>query len=157
MAETYLTRDGYKKLQNDLKGLKKQKETLAGDIAEAREKGDLKENAEYHAAKEKLGEVMNRIGKIEGQLAGARMIDELEIKKNEVQIGVKVTLKDLDEGDEYAWTLVGGPESDPAAGRISVDSPLAQGLLGHKVGEKVKVALPAGDSTFKIVKTEPGV
>ena len=125
-------------------------------IAEARAHGDLSENAEYHAAKEKLGEIMGRIAKIQDHLAGARLIEDLKIKKNEVQIGVKVTLKDED-GDEYEWTLVGAPESDPAKGRISVDSPLAQGLLGHKVGEKVKVDLPAGATTFKILKTTRGV
>ena len=156
MAETYLTRDGYKKLQLNLKDLKKQKEQLSLDIGEAREKGDLKENAEYHSAKEKMGEVLGRIGKIEEQLAGARMIEELAIKKDEVQIGVRVTLQD-DDGDEYERTLVGTAESDPTKGRISVDAPLARGILGHKVGEKVKVALPAGDSTFKIIKTERGV
>lgn len=156
MAETYITRAGYQKLQEDLKDLKSQKKGLSHDIDEARQKGDLKENAEYHSAKEKMGEVLGRIGKIEEQLAGARMIEELAIKKDEVQIGVRVTLQD-DDGDEYQWTLVGTAESDPSKGRISIEAPLARGILGHKVGEKVKVALPAGDSTFKILKTEPGV
>ncbi len=85
------------------------------------------------------------------------MIDEIKIKKNEVQIGEKVTLKEKKTNAEFKWTLVGAAESDPAAGRISVDAPLAQGILGHKVGEEVKVDLPAGTSTFKIVKTEPAV
>lgn len=155
MSETYFTREGYKKLQEDLKGLKKRKETLSVEIGEAREKGDLKENAEYHSAKERLGEVMSRIAKIEDQLSGARMIDELKVKKDEVQIGVKVTLVETGSRDEYQWTLVGAPESDPSAGKISVDAPLARGLLGHKVGEEVQVQLPAGPMTFKILKAEP--
>lgn len=156
MAETYLTRDGYKKLSEDLRELKQRKQVLSREIGEAREKGDLKENAEYHSAKERLGEVMSRIARIEEQLSGARMIDELAIPKGEVQIGVRVTLKD-DSGDEYAWTLVGAAESDPSSGRISVDAPLARGLLGHKVGEEVKVELPAGPASFKILKAEPAV
>ncbi|MEE8424385.1 MAG: transcription elongation factor GreA [Elusimicrobiota bacterium] len=157
MAVSYLTREGYKKLKGDLKNLKKQKGIVSLEIGEAREKGDLKENAEYHAAKEKLGELMGRIARIEEQLAGVRMIEDIKIKKNEVQIGVKVTLKEKETDDEFQWTLVGAAESDPASGRISVDAPLAQGILGHKVGEEVKVDLPAGSSTFKIIKTEPAV
>lgn len=157
MAQSYLTRAGYQKLQKDLDQLKKRKETLSMEISEAREKGDLKENAEYITAKERLGEVMSRIGKIVDQLSSARLIDEMQIKKDEVQIGVKVTLQEKDSNEEYVWTLVGEAESDPSAGRMSVHAPLAQGLLGHRVGEEVQVELPAGSSTFKIVKTEPAV
>lgn len=157
MAETYLTRAGYKKLSDDLEELKKRKVILSGEIGEAREKGDLKENAEYHSAKERLGEVMGRIGKITDQLAGARIIDEMQIKEGEVQIGVKVVLQDKEDDEKYEWTLVGQEESDPAAGKISVFSPLAQGLLGHKVGETVKVTLPAGQRAYKILKAEPAL
>lgn len=157
MAETYITRAGYQKLQEDLKELKAQKKGLSNDIDEARQKGDLKENAEYHSAKEKLGEVMGRIAKIEEQLAGARMIDDLKIKKDEVQIGVRVKLQEKGSKDEYEWTLVGPAESDPTSGRISVHAPLAQGLLGHKVGEEVAVDLPAGKKVFKILQTAPAV
>ena len=157
MAETYITRAGYQKLQEDLKNLKSQKKGLSNDIDEARQKGDLKENAEYHSAKEKLGEVMGRIAKIEDQLSNARMIDDLKIKKDEVQIGVRVKLQDKESKDEFEWTLVGPAESDPTSGRISVHAPLAQGLLGHKVGEEVKVTLPAGMKTFKILETAPGI
>ena len=157
MPESYVTRAGYQKLIDDVKDLKKRKVILSGEIGEAREKGDLKENAEYHAAKEKLAEIMDRISRIESQLQSARLIDEIKIKDGEVQIGVKVTLLDTEDNEEYAWTLLGQAESDPAAGKISVDAPLAQGLLGHKVGEQVSVALPAGPKTFKILKTEPAL
>ncbi|HVE15054.1 MAG TPA: transcription elongation factor GreA [Elusimicrobiota bacterium] len=157
MPETYLTRAGYQKLEKDLAELKKRKVVLSGEIGEAREKGDLKENAEYHSAKEKLGEIMGRIGKIQEQLQSARIIDELNIKKGEVQIGVKVVLLDKEDGEKYEWILVGQEESDPMAGKISVFSPLAQGILGHKVGEEVKVTLPAGLRAFKILKAEPAV
>lgn len=157
MAETYITRAGYQKLQEDLKELKSQKKGLSHDIDEARQKGDLKENAEYHSAKEKLGEVMGRIAKIEDQLSNARLIDDLAFKKDEVQIGARVKLQEKDSKEESEWTLVGPAESDPMSGRISVHAPLAQGLLGHKVGEEVRVDLPAGKKTFKILETVPGV
>lgn len=157
MAETYITRNGYQKLQKDLEDLKKQKKVLSGEIDEARQKGDLKENAEYHSAKERLGEVMGRISKIEEQLSTARMIDDIAVKKDEVQIGVKVTLEEKGSREEYEWILVGPAESDPSTGRISVHAPLAQGLLGHKVGEEVNVELPAGRRTFKILRTVPAL
>ena len=157
MAETYISRNGFHKLQKDLEELKKQKKVLSGEIDEARQKGDLKENAEYHSAKERLGEVMGRIARIEEQLSTASLVDDIKIKKDEVQIGVKVTLEEKDSREEYEWTLVGPAESDPSTGRISVHAPLAQGLLGHKVGEEVKVDLPAGVKTFRIVRTVPAL
>ena len=156
MSVTYISREGKKKLEQDLKELKKQKEILSGEVAEAREKGDLKENAEYHAAKERLTDVMNRIGQLTDSLSSSRLTDELEIAKDTVQIGVQITLEDEDK-DKQEWILVGQAESDPAAGKISVDSPLAQGLLGHKVGETVTVDLPAGPMKFKILKTKPAL
>jgi transcription elongation factor GreA len=157
MAENYLTRAGYEKLRQDLEELKKRKSTLSKEVGEAREKGDLRENAEYHSAKDRLAEIMNRIHKIEDQLQSARLIDELPIREGEVQIGVTVTLVEKESQEEFQWTLVGQEESDPASGRISVYSPLAQGLLGHKSGEEVQVQLPAGTKTFKILKTRPAV
>jgi transcription elongation factor GreA len=154
MAEIFLTRAGYEKLIKDLEPLRKQKAQLSLDIAEAREKGDLKENAEYHSAKEKLGEIMTRIAKIQDKLENAKLIDDLKTPKGEVAIGCKVDLKDED-GDEITYTLVGEDESDPAEGKISVYSPLAQGLLGKKVGETATVDLPAGQRQFKILAAEP--
>lgn len=156
MSETFLTRAGYEKLRSEIEPLKKQKQQLSLDIAEAREKGDLKENAEYHSAKEKLGEVMSRIAKIQDKLQGAKIIDELKLPPGIVSIGCRVTLQD-EEGDEFAYTLVGEDESDPAEGRISVYAPIAQGLLGKKEGDQAQVQLPAGTRTFKILKTEPAV
>lgn len=151
MADTYLTRAGYEKLRGDLAGLMKQKRQLSIDIGEAREKGDLKENAEYHSAKEKLAEVMGRIGVIQDKLQSAKIIDDMAIPKDTVAIGTVVTLEDGD-GDKMEYSLVGEDESDPAEGRISVQSPLAQGLLGKKVKESVTVQLPAGLREFKILK-----
>jgi transcription elongation factor GreA len=151
MADTYLTRAGYDKLKKDLEGLMKQKAQTSLDIGEAREKGDLKENAEYHSAKEKLGEIMGRIGQIQDKLQSAKFIDDMDIPKDTVAIGTTVTLEDADK-DTAEYTLVGEDESDPMEGKISVQSPLAQGLLGKKVKQTVDVVLPNGTRTFKILK-----
>ncbi len=151
MADTYLTRAGFEKLKKDLAALMKQKSQVSLDIGEAREKGDLKENAEYHSAKEKLGEVMGRIGQIQDKLQSAKIIDDMQIPKDTVAIGTKVELEDGD-GDTVEYSLVGEDESDPMEGKISVQSPLAQGLLGKKVGQTVEVTLPNAVRTFKILK-----
>src|ERR1700675_378975 len=105
MADTYLTRAGYQKLGQEIKALMKQKTQLSLDIGEAREKGDLKENAEYHSAKEKMGEVMGRIGKIQDKLQSAKIIDDMDIPKDTVAIGATVTLEDSDE-DTVEYSLV---------------------------------------------------
>ena len=152
MGETFLTRAGYEKLLKELEPLRAQKNQLSLDIAEAREKGDLKENAEYHSAKEKLGEIMTRISKIQDKLENAKLIDDLKTPKGTVSIGCRVKLQD-EEGDEMEFILVGEDESDPSEGKISVYSPLAQGVLGKKIGEKADVELPAGTRTFKILST----
>ena len=151
MADTYLTRAGYEKLRRDLAGLMKQKTQTSLDIGEAREKGDLKENAEYHSAKEKMGELMGRIGVIQDKLQSAKIIDEMDIPKDVVAIGTTVTLEDSDR-DTVEYSLVGEDESDPMEGRISVQSPLAQGLLGKKISQVVEIQLPNGARTFKILK-----
>ncbi|MEK7857954.1 MAG: transcription elongation factor GreA [Elusimicrobiota bacterium] len=154
MAETFLTRAGYEKLKESLEPLKKMKNQLSLDIGEAREKGDLKENAEYHSAKEKLGEVMGRIATIHDKLQNVKIIDDLNTPKDTVAIGCAVTVQD-DDGDQFSYTLVGEDESDPAEGKISVFAPIAQCLLGKKVGELAEVTLPAGVRRFKILKTAP--
>ncbi len=151
MAETFLTRAGYEKLRQEIEELKKRKAHLSKDIGEAREKGDLSENAEYHSAKDKLSEVLNRINILQDKLQGATLIDDLKAPKDTVAIGCCVTIKDED-GGETDYTLVGEEESDPSQGRISVYSPLAQGLLHKKVGEKVTVEMPAGSRKFLILK-----
>lgn len=157
MAENYLTRAGFDKLKIDLSELRKLKAQTTIELSEAREKGDLKENAEYHSAKERLADLMNRISKVEDQLDTSQMIENLDIKSGEVQIGIKVVLEEKESREKFEWILVGQAESDPANGKISVQSPLAQGILGHKTGETVKVSLPAGEKTFKILKAEVAV
>lgn len=151
-GETFLTRQGYEKLRQDLQNLKDRRQGLAGDIKEAAEKGDLKENAEYHAAKEEQQKVQHRINEIEEKLRSARIIEEAGIQTSEIRIGSTVSLKEVKSGESLTYTFVDSAEADFAKGRISVRSPLAQGLLGHKEGDQVTVSLPAGPLVYKIVK-----
>src|SRR3989338_7419685 len=151
---TYLTREGYEKLRRDIDALKEQKRELSKMIGEAREQGDLRENAGYQYAKEKQAEVMRRIADIEQKLGSAQLIEETKIAKDEVRIGATVTMKELASGAEMTYTFVGQEESDPSAGKLSVHSPLGEGLLGHKKGETVEINLPAGKKQFKILKIE---
>lgn len=151
---TYLTREGYEKLRKDIDALKEQKRELSAMIGEAREQGDLRENAGYQYAKEKQAEVMRRISEIEQKLGSAQIIEETKIAKDEVRIGAIVTMKELASGAEITYTFVGQEESDPSIGKLSVHSPLGQGLLGHKSGETVDINLPAGKKQFKILKIE---
>ena len=151
MAEIYLTRDGRNKLIEELNKLQKRKPQIQDEIARAREHGDLRENAEYHAAKEALTNLMQRIAEIDSKLSRAQIIEELNIDSNKVLIGVTVTIKDED-GDDYEYTIVDEEEANPDEMKISIGSPLAQGLLEHKVGDKIDVNLPMGTTKFTIVK-----
>jgi transcription elongation factor GreA len=151
-GEVFLSRKGYETLRQDLDKLRARREQLAVEIAEAREKGDLKENAEYHAAKEEQQKVVRRMDEIKQKLQSSRIIEEMGIADGEIRIGCSVTLKDLKYNEEVTYVLVDGAEADFSKGRISVRSPLAEGLLGHKEGEQVTVNLPAGPTPFKILK-----
>jgi transcription elongation factor GreA len=151
-GETFLTRPGYEKMRKVLQGLKVRRQALAGEIKEAAEKGDLKENAEYHAAKEEQQKVQHRINGMEEKLRSAKIIDESSVQSGEVRIGTLVTLKDVKDGDQVTYTLVDAAEADFSKGRISVTSPVAQGLLGYKEGEQVVINLPSGPLTYKILK-----
>ena len=151
MGEIYLTRDGRNKLIEELNRLQKRKPQIQDEIARAREHGDLRENAEYHAAKEALTNLMQRIAEIDSKLSRAQIIEELNIDPNKVLIGVTVTIRDED-GDDYEYTIVDEEEANPDEMKISIGSPLAQGLLEHKVGDKVDVKLPMGTTKFTIVK-----
>jgi len=153
MGEIYLTRDGRNKLLDELDRLQKRKPQIQDEIARAREHGDLRENAEYHAAKETLTNLMQRIAEIDAKLSNAKIIEELNIDPNKVFIGVTVTIKDED-GDTYEYAIVDEEEANPSEMKISIGSPLAQGLLEHKVGDKVDVQLPAGVMKFEILKIE---
>ncbi|MBI5624735.1 MAG: transcription elongation factor GreA [Elusimicrobia bacterium] len=157
MIEGYITRAGREKLIKEVEELRERKKILSREIGEAMEKGDLSENAEYHAAKERMGEVLRRIDAAQTKLSKAKLIEEVQGDADTVAIGIKVTLQDKATGDEITYSLVGSEDSDPTEGRISVYSPMAQGLLGKKQGEEAEVTLPAGKRVFKILKTEPAL
>jgi transcription elongation factor GreA len=151
MAEIYLTRAGREKLIKELQELQKRKPLIQDEIARAREHGDLRENAEYHAAKETLTNLMRRIMELDSKISSAKIIEEQNIDPDKIFIGVTITIQDED-GDKYEYRVVDLEEADPSANKISVQSPLVQGLLGHKAGEIVDVDLPAGKTKFKILK-----
>jgi transcription elongation factor GreA len=153
MADTsYISRKGYEKLHKDLENFKARRPVIAKAIQEAREKGDLKENAEYHAAKEESAHNERRISEIEAKLSGARILeDQGDLPTDKAYIGATVAVKD-DSGEEMKFTLVDPAESDPASGMISITSPIGQALLGQPPGAKVKVPVGKTGYTLHILK-----
>jgi transcription elongation factor GreA len=121
-------------------------------IASARAEGDLKENAEYHGARESQGLLQAKINMLKSKLASAEIVDVSTMPKDQVVFGATVKLKDLDFGDTEVFTLVGAGEEDYDVGKILVTSPLAQGLLGKKVGEKAEIEVPAGVNRFQVLE-----
>lgn len=150
--EIYLTKDGRNKMIEEVERLKKRKPLVQEEIARAREHGDLKENAEYHAAKETLTNLHKRIADLESKLSRTRLIEEQNMEIGKIYIGVTVKLKDMDDGDEYEYTIVDEEEANIAEKKISVQSPMSQGLLGHKSGETVDVKLPSTTMKLKILE-----
>ena len=151
-GETFLSRSGYEKLRLELARLKERRGQLSVDIGEAREKGDLKENAEYHAAKEEQAKVQQRINDMEQKLRTAQIIDEKNVQVGEIRIGATAHLKDLKTGEDVVYTLVDAAEADFSKGYISVQSPVAQALLGHKEGEQVTIRLAAGPLQYQVTR-----
>ena len=151
VESTYLTRAGLAKLQRELEELKRQKRRLSEEVGRAAELGDLHENAEYHAAKEKLQQVLDRVSELQWKLAHVKLTDDLPIKEGVVALGSRVTVRDAATGRESTYTLVGPDEADPAAGHLSIASPVGRALLGQKVEAQVTVPLPAGPKTFQIL------
>ena len=154
MGDTYLSRQGHQGLLKRVDELKKQKRELSKEVGIAREHGDLRENSEYHAAKERLAQVMQQLGELEMKLTQVRITDDMDLPTDEVRLGMRVTIKDPALSAEEVYTFVGADEVDAVNGKISVASPLGKGLLGHKVGERVEVQLPKATATFDIVKIE---
>jgi transcription elongation factor GreA len=148
---TYFTRDALEQLKADLQRLKTvERQAASKAIAEAREKGDLRENAEYDAAKEAQGLLEAKIQKLEGDLANARIIDEGSIDTSKVSILTKVTVTNLSNKKQMTYHLVSEKEADLKLGKISVTSPIGKGLLGKQIGEIADVQVPAGRLQFKI-------
>jgi transcription elongation factor GreA len=148
---TYFTKDALEHLKADLQKLKTvERQAASKAIAEAREKGDLRENAEYDAAKEAQGLLEAKIQKLEGELANARIIDEGSIDTSKVSILTKVTVTNLINKKQMTYHLVSEKEADLKVGKISVTSPIGKGLLGKHVGDVANVQVPAGHLQFKI-------
>lgn len=148
----YLTQSGYERLKSELEELKTTgRQEVARAIAEAREKGDLSENAEYDAAKDAQGMLEMKISELEAVLANARIIDESQLDTSKVAILSNVTIKNLKTGKSITYKLVSESESDAKAMKISVNSPIGQGLLGKSIGEIAQIKTPGGLMEFEIV------
>jgi transcription elongation factor GreA len=146
-----MTRAGYEKLKAEVEQLDTvEMPKLAKRVADARSEGDLSENAEYHGARESQGMMQAKINVLRDKLARAVIVERAKEVGDEVVFGATVVVVDLQFGDEEVFVLVGAGEEDYDAGRINVASPLAQGLLGRKVGEKVAIEVPAGTMKFEI-------
>jgi len=149
---SYYTKEGLEKLTNELAFLKtKGRSDIAKQIAEARDKGDLSENAEYDAAKDAQGHLEAKIAKLEDLMSVARLIDETKIDTSSVSILSKVTIKNKKNNASVTYMLVSEEEADLKAGKISTQSPIGKGLLGKKKGDSVKIKTPAGEMEFEVV------
>ncbi len=152
---SYYTKEGLKNLKDELSQLKDIERPKASNaIAEARDKGDLSENAEYDAAKEAQGMLEMKISKLEAVLSNARLIDESQLDLSKVLVLSKVTIKNLNNQMQLKYTLVAESEADLKSGKISVSSPIGKGLLGKKVGEIAEVVVPNGTIKFEIISIE---
>ena len=149
---TYLTEEGLKKLNDELDHLiALERPNISKQIAEAREKGDLSENAEYDAAKEAQGLLELKISKLQDLIKNARVIDKSQMQSDIVQILSKVTIQNVKNKMKMTYTLVAESEANLKEGKISVETPIAKGLMGKKVGDIAKIKIPAGEAEFKII------
>ena len=150
-----MTRDGYNRIKAEISRLENEEmPKVTEKIAEAREEGDLKENAEYHAQRENQGMLMAKIAELKDKIARASIVDPSQLPKDEVVFGCTVTVEDMAYGDEEKFTLVGAGDEDYDSGKILVTSPFGQGLIGKKVGEVAEIEVPAGKLKFRIVKID---
>jgi transcription elongation factor GreA len=152
-----MTPEGQARLREELEKLKRTElPQVVKDIATAREHGDLSENAEYHAARERQGMIVARINYIEQSLSRAEVIDPTKIRSNKVQFGARIVVSNVDTGEEVTYQIVGPDEASIEQGRISVASPLAKAMLGHVVGDEIKVRLPIGERIYEILDLSYG-
>ena len=146
-----MTPGSYQKLQEELKNLVRfERPKVVQDIAEARDHGDLSENAEYDAAKDKQGMIEGRIQELNGKIALAQIIDPAEIDSEKIVFGATVTLFDVDTDNEVTYQIVGEDEADIKMGKISVTSPVGKALIGHFVDDEVKIQVPGGMRMYEI-------
>jgi transcription elongation factor GreA len=149
----YVSKEGFEKMQKDLHEMKYvQRPFISKQIADARDKGDLSENAEYHAAKEDQGLLEGRIAQLEDLITRTRVIDETKLDNSKVMMLSKVRVLNLTTKKEMVYTMVSDSEADFKTGKISIKSPIGSGLMGKKVGEVVEVTAPAGVIKFEIVE-----
>ncbi len=150
---SYYTPEGLKKLKDELAQLEQiERPRVSQEIADARDKGDLSENAEYHAAKEEQSLLETKIAKLKNVVANARIIDESQLDTSKVLIHSKVKIKNTANKMEFAYTLVADSESDVRNGKLSVNSPIGKGLLGKQVGEVAEIKAPNGIMNFEILE-----
>lgn len=155
MAITYMTKEGYKKKMEEIAFLESvERPRISAAIAEARDKGDLSENSEYDAAKEAQGLLEMKIAQLKDLVASSRIIDTSELNNEEVQILNRVTIKNVANGAVMEYTIVADSEANLREKKIGSSTPIAQGLLGHKLGETVEIRVPAGVMKFEITKIE---
>ncbi len=153
MATNYVTAGGLQKLKEELQQLESvERPRVIAAIAEAREKGDLSENAEYDAAKEEQGILESRIAMLKAKIMDARIIDENDVNTDEVQILTKVRVQNMKTGQEKVYQLVTEGEANILEGKIATTTPIAKGLLGKRVGDTAEVIVPAGKLEFKILE-----
>ncbi|MDH6308664.1 transcription elongation factor GreA [Dysgonomonas sp. PFB1-18] len=151
MAISYMTEDGFKKLKEEISALESERPVISKQIAEARDKGDLSENAEYDAAKEAQGLLEAKIAQLKNLLANARMINEDAIGTDVVQILNKVTIRNTKNNQQMTYTLVAESEANLKENKIAINTPIAQGLMGKKVGDVAEIKVPVGLMTFEIL------
>jgi transcription elongation factor GreA len=152
MQKIPMTATGYQRLEAELKNLKSvERPSVIRAISEAREHGDLSENAEYHAAKERQGWIETRILEVEDKLSRAEVIDVSKLSGDKVKFGATVVLADEDTDEESTYQLVGADEADIKAGLLSITAPLARALVGKSTGETVEVSTPSGAKAYEIV------
>jgi transcription elongation factor GreA len=153
MSAQYFTQEGLKKLQDELNQLKNvERPRISQQIAEARDKGDLSENAEYDAAKDAQGLLELRISKLEEVIASARLVDESKMDTSRVLVLSKVLIRNTKTNQEVTYTLVAENEADFKSGKISVTSPIGKGLLGKKVGDTAMIEVPSGKMEFLVLE-----
>jgi transcription elongation factor GreA len=156
MRKIYLSQEGYDDLKSELKKLKSvDRPSIIIQIAEARDKGDLSENAEYDAAKEAQGLLEARISKLENDVSNARVLDKTEMDISTVHLLTKVTIKNVSSSVEMTYAIVSESEADLASKKISVTSPIGKGLLGKSIGEVAEIQAPKGVLNFEIINIQP--
>jgi len=152
MAVSYMTKEGYDKLLEEINYLENEKRpAISKQIAEARDKGDLSENAEYDAAKEAQGLLEAKISQLKGLIANSRLIDESQIGTDSVQILNKVTIRNTKNNQSMVYTLVSESEANLKENKIAVNTPIGKGLMGKKVGDVVEIIVPSGIMSFEIM------